>query len=357
MLKKIWRYSFVDTRCNRRLSGQEKGDHFSQHKEQGQPWYQMAVIRMNSTYLECVDRMFEERGMNSALGVIFQIPLVWGWIASLLLIIDKWPSLEYDKKMDYAFFIVGTGVMFFLVCLMFTWFIKLEWFQYTHYPLRFNRKTRKVYVFRRDGTAWSESWDKFYFTIITQTFGRRRIGMLLLDREWTDEATVMIKNGKIHYADPKTIARVDKINVAMEQAVVREQVFLPFVTDESDHQQMYSLFEFIRRYMDGDEAQVAELAKQIDYAPDIVDKRETFWGGAHYMDVMFTGRYLHARIINYLTTLPLYIVGRWVAMNTSKIPIWPEEIEQECQFEPDDPNLRDAQHLSPPDAAQIPFTR
>ena len=355
MLKKIWRYHFADTHCNRRLSEQEKRDHFSQHKERGQPWYQMAVIRMNSTYLECVDRMFEERGMNSALGIIFQIPPIWLLIAISLITIDNWPSLPHDERMEQTLSIIGMTAMFSPVFLIFTWLIKLDWFQYTHYPIRFNRKTRKVYIFRRDGTAWSASWDKLYFTIITQSFDRRRVGMLLLDREWTDECTGFLEAGKIRLKDPETIARIDKINIAMEEAVVLEQVFLPFITNKYDTERLCSLFEFIRRYMDGDDAQVAELAKQIDYAPNIVDKRESFWGGAHYMDVMFTGRYLHLRIGYYLTTLPFYIVGRWIAMHTCKIPRWPEEVEQECQFEPDDPNLRDAKHLSPPDAAQIPW--
>jgi hypothetical protein len=35
-------------------------------------------------------------------------------------------------------------------------------------------------------------------------------------------------------------------------------------------------------------------------------------------------------------------------MLTCKIPRWPEEIERECQFEPDDPWLRDRDHLATP---------
>jgi hypothetical protein len=300
--------------------------------------------------------MFEERGMASALGIIFQIPLIWLIVGLSLITINEWPSLAPDEYMENASLPIGSTIMSFPAFLIFFWLIKLDWFQYTHYPIRFNRKTRKVYVFRRDGTAWSAPWDKLYFTIIHQSFDRRRVGMLLLDREWTDEDTIYIEQpGQLRYKDPETIARIHKINVAMEEAVVLEQVFLPFITTESDTGRLYSIFDFIRCYMDGDDTQVAELAKQIDYAPDIVDKRETFFGGWHYMDVMFTGRYLHLRIGYYLTTLLFYIVGRWIAMHTCKIPVWPKEVEQECQFEPDDPNLRDAQHLSPPDAAQVPW--
>ncbi|WP_413496483.1 DUF6708 domain-containing protein, partial [Morganella psychrotolerans] len=34
----------------------------------------------------------------------------------------------------------------------------------THYPIRFNRKTRMVYAFRTDGTIISAPWDTIYFT-------------------------------------------------------------------------------------------------------------------------------------------------------------------------------------------------
>jgi hypothetical protein len=203
-----------------------------------------------------------------------------------------------------------------------SWLLKQECFHYTHYPIRFNRKTRQVYMFRLDGTVMRADWDKLYFTIIPQTFGRRRVGVLVLSED---------------------------------QKTVLECFCLPFVTDQNDHERIYSFYEFVRRYMDEDETQVAELAKQIDYAPNIVNKRQGFFAGWHYMDVMFTGRYLHLRIGYYLTMLIPYIIGRWVAMLTCKIPRWPKEIEQECLFEPDDPNLRDAKHLSPPDAVQMPW--
>jgi hypothetical protein len=39
-------------------------------------------------------------------------------------------------------------------------------------------------------------------------------------------------------------------------------------------------------------------------------------------------------------------IGRVIAMPTCKIPVWPQEIEEECKIEPDDPYIRDAQHLA-----------
>ena len=311
----------MNTRCERPITEQEKLCHFKRGPK-GQPWYQMAVIRMNSTYLECVDRLFEERGMATAVGIICMGMILWLVGGMTLLVIDGWSDLSPDGKIEDALFIVVVFAMAIIPTMMVYWLLKQECFHYTHYPIRFNRKTRQVYMFRLDGTVMRADWDTLYFTIDTQSYGRRRVAALIL---------------------------------AEDQKTVLEFFDMPFVTDKSDHERMYSFYEFVRRYMDEDETQVAELAKQIDYAPNIVNKRQSFFGGAHYMDVMFTGRYLHLRIGYYLTMLPFYIVGRWVAMHTCKIPRWPEDVEQECQFEPDDPNLRDAKHLSPPDAVKMPW--
>jgi hypothetical protein len=35
---------------------------------------------------------------------------------------------------------------------------------------------------------------------------------------------------------------------------------------------------------------------------------------------------------------------RWIVMRTSKIPQWPQWVEDECRIEPDDPWVRDGRH-------------
>ena len=65
----------------------------------------------------------------------------------------------------------------------------------------------------------------------------------------------------------------------------------------------------------------------------IADERESFLFGWH--------RTMSASYM----LLPIYVFiypGRWIAMHTSKIPKWPEEIERVCQVEPGDPYIRDA---------------
>ena len=38
----------------------------------------------------------------------------------------------------------------------------------------------------------------------------------------------------------------------------------------------------------------------------------------------------------------LFIVGRWLAQQTDRIPVWPENIERECRIESNDPYVKDA---------------
>ena len=43
----------------------------------------------------------------------------------------------------------------------------------------------------------------------------------------------------------------------------------------------------------------------------------------------------------------MLVPGRWIAMQTSKVPRWPQEIEEACRIEPGDPWVRDATTVTP----------
>jgi len=50
----------------------------------------------------------------------------------------------------------------------------------------------------------------------------------------------------------------------------------------------------------------------------------------------------------------LFSLGRWVAARTCVIPRWPADVEAACAVEPNDPYLRDRNHLAAPGTVKKP---
>ncbi|MCL2877098.1 MAG: hypothetical protein FWF12_12680, partial [Betaproteobacteria bacterium] len=50
----------------------------------------------------------------------------------------------------------------------------------------------------------------------------------------------------------------------------------------------------------------------------------------------------------------IFSLGRWTAMHTCTIPRWPAEVEAACAVEPNDPYLRDRNHLAAPGTVKKP---
>jgi len=105
-----------------------------------------------------------------------------------------------------------------------------------------------------------------------------------------------------------------------------------------DHAGLMRLWEYIRRYMEEPDGvkknyDLTEICMPVD------GRREglafglirTFAPYAKWPLMQLLGSPLWA-----LTTL-----GRWLAMYTSKVPMWPENVEAACKVEPDDPYQKD----------------
>jgi hypothetical protein len=190
-------------------------------------------------------------------------------------------------------------------------FLLKECFTYTHFPIRFNRKTRKVHVFRQNGTVMTEDWEKLYFTLCPCT----------MDEEWEVRGHRMAEDGM----------------------TVLETFALPFQTHMNTNRSTsltWSLWEYIRSYMEEPETLPA-LVGQVKEVIDIADERESFGKGfSRHFDELGCIWILLFFIV--IPTFFFYASGRWIANHTSKIPKWPKEIEDECQIEADDSYVCDA---------------
>ena len=103
-------------------------------------------------------------------------------------------------------------------------------------------------------------------------------------------------------------------------------------------------WEYFRRYMEDGPAQPHRMLK---ICLPIANRRETWWEGFMRLSLL-----LHGSIIMQIVATPFTLpasLGRMFAMRTSKIPRWPDWVEQECGVSNDDPYIRESGYEAPKD--------
>lgn len=292
-----------DYRINRRLTEDEKRDRLKiEIPSVVAPSDWMSVVKINSTYMELVDRWYPVKGFAAWQGAMISIPCI-GAIAAFL-------GLAVHKNEMGAWVFSSLAIVLFFI---FAWVgyrgMRFDCFRETHYPIRLNRVSRKVYVYRPRDTVLVASWDDLFFCV-------KENKIPLFDNSFDIRAHVLDRDGET-VKDTFTLG-------------------YPYLGDRDGALQ---LWEYIRRYMEepdgvGKNSNLTEVYLPVD------GRREgagfgliaTFAPAAKWP---FKGQLLFSPILA-ITTL-----GRWLAMYTSKLPHWPQEIEAECQVNPDDPYQKD----------------
>lgn len=168
-----------------------------------------------------------------------------------------------------------------------------------------------VHVFRTNGTVLSIPWDQVFFCIAA-----------LPQRGWEIQGHVLEK----------------------DEITIKETFALPVNgVGDNDREQLPRYWEFIRRYM---EEGPAAVAQRVEYCLPITDRKESFTQGIH----RFHGQVHALPAVLLIPVLLLYMLpypGRWIAMHTSKLPVWPQEIEDACVIDSDDPFRKDASTNKP----------
>ena len=288
---------------NRRLTDRERERQLKQKARlEVEPAYQLSVIRLNSTYVELVDKYFAWKGFLTTFAIIAAAMMSYFAIGSLFIT----PVTESETT-EELFFALGVLVIVAPLLFFLYWMFRKEAFAWTHYPIRLNRKTRMVHVFRTDGTVLSVPWDEIFFCI-----------------------------ARLPQADYEIQGHVlDADGVAVKETFA----FAMLTGSEKESELLKQHWEFLRRYMEGEN--LAPIYEHARYVLPIADKRESFKLGFHrtHADVGAVPLPFQAMILLiYLISYP----GRWLAMRTSKLPVWPDEIEAQCRIDPDDPYVRDA---------------
>jgi len=298
-------------KVNRPLSADEISDHLPQKEpSRSAPWFQLTVIRMNSTFLECVDMIYAWRGAVTAV-VTPGFYIAFGiMIMGPSIIINDYPTLNPEKQTEALIagiylFLIGLALTAFLI-----WALRFECFKYTHYPTRFNRKTRMVHYFRPNGTVLSVPWDKVYFTLMYHGLDYWEVvGHVLSD-------------------DGKTV--LDTFPLSTRD-----------IRDDGDpNTTLYQHWEFVRRYM---EEGPQELYEQVAVVLPIHERKESYIIGWKRLFANFGTNPLVVALV--FPVIFCVTLGRWLAMRTCKLPRWPQEVEAQSKIEPDDPYIRDERHL------------
>ena len=275
---------------NRKLTPQEKADALPRARQPDTaPDEQGALIGFNSTYAEFADRRFILRGWIGTF-----VPLIL-FISMPVLPIIFLISLPLDIENVIGTAIIGIAV---IIGMLLFWHLILskDFFTHTYYPIRFNRKTRQIYVYRekRDGGIVTIPWEKGFF----------HTGHGLRDKQFLDL--------RCH---------------VLEGDVVRDTFVTGMLYRRKEAVQQ--LWEFIRRYMDEDIESLGTVEVWTSTAPT--------WKNCEIMVGVLFGGLFGLGALLWPLALPIMLT-RWLVLKSCKPPVWPPEIEAACRIDPDDPH-------------------
>ncbi len=298
-------YGMLGFKVNRPLNTYEQLHHFDvKQRASDKVHYELSLTQLNSTYVEGVDKWYAIRGGPA------MISMVGCALMLFLTCFCLFVGIKHSyAPMYFAAAFSGSGLAGMIY--LFT----RDAFAYTHYPIRFNRKNRQVYAFRRNGTVLKAAWDEMYWTIHGTGTGLQSIFVA---------GHVLSPDGQ-----------------------VKETIGLAQVTASMDGvEDLQTFFEFYRRYMEeGPERVLNDLRPTpLIMLPGIHKQKETWRFGWERLTLGMNGWPI-LMLLEQVFVLPESLF-RWFVMRTSKIPQWPQWVEDECRIEPDDIWVRDERHAA-----------
>ncbi len=259
------------------------------------------LIRFNSTYIEFVDRTFKFKGMAHCIAALVGCTIgIWMFFA-----FAQSASGTEEGVIGSGGYLAIVAVMSLGIILP-AWFIYLrhDLFQYTHYPVRFNRITRKIYFFRHNGPGgvtvvpWGSPYAFFHIGRGAQNPELLDLRCHLLDRNQLIQQTFTIGH---------------------------------FWEHEDDIREPWAL---ICRYMqDGPENCYDDPRDRVITLSSNPTIRNCW-----LMVILMMGTALMPLRTNLM--FPVYgalTLCRWLTFKTCRRPVFPPEIEAECQIDPEDP--------------------
>ena len=261
------------------------------------------VIMMNSNFLELVDKNYFSRGFLSLIGSVFCVMLSVALLFLLWSIFKDGGAISsYELRFIFAFSLIAVPLIVLTI-----YIVMSECFSFTHYPIRFDRENRQVLFFRLDGTIRNEPWDKVFFT---SGLGLRKS----INQEYYISGHILADDGE----------------------TVIDTFCMPATS--SDRKELERHWEFVRRYMEEGPESVSHV---VNFCLPIYGKREGYQFGLIILMSAYNGATFY--LLPLIFTLSFILsIPRYIAMVTSKVPVWPESIEEQCAVLENDPYAVDA---------------
>ncbi|MCK0714540.1 DUF6708 domain-containing protein [Chromohalobacter sarecensis] len=277
-----------------------------------------SIIAANSSFLEAVDSGNRLRGVNYFFGLM-ALPgiLMFYWLGTGgLFKFGEIPIIVY-------FLLLLAWVVTLPVIVAINILVRWDMFRKTHYPMRFNRRDRKVYAWSQDMGVVTMNWDDIQFYTSEATKSQDRRGM---SREEI-RGFVRDRNGNMLY----------------------HLVFFKY-EGLKGMKGVLEIWELVRRYMEEPDGHIQ--AYQVDQRLlDLEGKRESF---IHSL-IQATQVLADSRAVQ-LIFAPMVMwagTGRIIAKCTCRVPRWPEWVEEKCRIDPNDPYVRNRHNERPLTAKEI----
>jgi hypothetical protein len=262
------------------------------------------TVRVNSTFIEVVDKFYPWRGVVALIvGPLF---ILFGPVAIFFVVAGMVNPSEAMLR-NPAWQRIGFDLLLLVVLFALTAFIGYtlfakEMFAYTHYPVRLNRKNKMVYVFRsnRAGGVLAVPWDEVFWRIAPCDRSRKD-----LLGNYAHEV-----RGHLLEADGVTVRDTFSVGLC-----------------DTEYKLVEGQWELLRKFMVGGPAQVGPQ----ELLP-LAGRREGFWFG-----MWCASRVLDLHAVLLLITCPLWAsigLARGLAMLTCRQPRWPADVEAACAVPP-----------------------
>ncbi|WP_455427046.1 DUF6708 domain-containing protein [Dryocola sp. LX212] len=294
---------FFPFKVNRPLTKEEKQSRFVQGKRRKISGEATVldldtVIRINSSYLEVVDKFYPTKGYVASFMMAFCILFIITIVAFAKIAIFENGSVPF---FCFAALLSGGSICFF------GRFLLKDWFRKTHYPMRFNRKKQLVHIYQVSGEIITVPWKDIFFTTSKQKISYCIVGHLLSE-------------------DKETVLNTFSFGYVGQ----REELSL--------------YWEFIRCYMEED--CLEELAETVLFCPPVEKQKEGYIAGLQRL-MQIDSRADWLLLVLNLPFALIESIARYIAMQTSKIPQWSPDVLEACAVDPHDPINVGAENNSP----------